>query len=59
MDTENTLPGCQLEQRADIYIGSYLAQGCLKQALLMQDQHNIIHIEQYLPQQVTCKCYSI
>lgn len=59
MDTENTLPGRQLEQHADIYTGSYLAQGCLKQALLMQDQHNIIHIEQYLTQQVTCKCYSI
>lgn len=50
MDTENMLPACQLEQCADIYTSSYLAQGCLKQTLSRQDQHNIIHIEQYFPQ---------
>lgn len=59
MDTENMLLACQLEQCADIYTSSYSAQGCLKQTLPSQDQHNIIHIEQYFPQQVTCKCYSI
>lgn len=59
MDAENRLDGCQLEQCADIYLGAYLSQRCLNQAFPGQDQHNVVHIEQDLPQQVTSKCYSI